>query len=209
LLWALLMSTLACPARAEDAALTPVAKPEQRVTERELRRQLVGTPGTFQHYAAALWLGKGLRFNNPYRLSTPLGDSYESVSATATYVGLMLLASFGKPAGLEHGASLQLDYALDGVRQEVLTPSYVVSHVLDARVRGYGRFGLPIVLEPDLNLGAELGVGAVFQVWAGIGATAELIGSLFYGAATLERSRTAIPIVSLQLGARVDYEVLP
>ena len=169
----------------------------------------MGERATFQHYAAALWLGKGLRFNNPYRLSTPLGDSYESVSASATYLGLMVLASFGEPAGFEHGGSLQLDYALHGIRQEVLTPSYVLSRVLSPRFRGYGRFGLPIVLEPDLNVGAELGLGAVFQLWAGIGITGELIGSLFWGAATLDESRTTIPIVSLQLGARVDYEVLP
>jgi hypothetical protein len=165
--------------------------------------------GIFQHYFAALWLGKGLRFNNPYRLPTPLGDDYESVSASATYVGVGAGATFGAPAGLQHGAALQFDYALDGIRQEVLTPSYVVLHGFSARLLGYARFGTPVVLEPDLNLGLELGAGGVWYVRAGLGICAELIGSMFYGAATLEHSVTYVPMLSLQLGLRADYEVLP
>ena len=43
----------------------------------------------------------------------------------------------------------------------------------------------------------------------GFGASAELVGSLFYGAGTFEREFTAIPIVSLQLGVVADLEVLP
>jgi hypothetical protein len=44
---------------------------------------------------------------------------------------------------------------------------------------------------------------------AGVGATAELIGSLFYGAATQDEAVTLIPIVSLQIGILIDLEVLP
>jgi len=35
------------------------------------------------------------------------------------------------------------------------------------------------------------------------------VGSLYYGAATQDRSVTTIPVLSAQLGLFVDYEVLP
>ena len=34
----------------------------------------------------ALAVGRGVRFNNPYRLEEPLGDTAESVSLAATYL---------------------------------------------------------------------------------------------------------------------------
>jgi len=37
----------------------------------------------------------------------------------------------------------------------------------------------------------------------------ELVGSLYYGAATQDRSVTTIPVLSAQIGLFVDYEVLP
>jgi hypothetical protein len=73
----------------------------------------------------------------------------------------------------------------------------------------FGRAALPIVVEPDANVGFEVGVGGLFRVTAALGISAELVGSLFYGAATLDNSRTAIPILSMQLGAVFEYEVLP
>lgn len=171
--------------------------------------ELAAPRGVYQHYFAAVSLGRGLRLNNPYRLETVLGDDYESLSLTAMYFAASGGVLFGNPRGLQHGGSLQFDVALSGVRQEVLTPSYVAGLRLAPEWLLYGRFGLPIVLEPDLNVGAELGVGAVFHVWAGLGLVAETVGSMFYGAATLDRSVTYVPVVSLQLGVRADYEVLP
>jgi hypothetical protein len=185
------------------------SRAERPLQEHTLRRRYAGGSGTYQHYFTGLALGRGVRFNNPYRLATPLGDSYESLSLSATTVSLTVGATFGTPGELEHGASLALDYALDGIRQEVLTPSYVSTYALVPRWRVYGRAGTPLVLEPDLNVGLELGAGAVYQFLAGLGASVELIGSAFYGAATVERSATFVPLVSLQLGVRADYEVLP
>jgi hypothetical protein len=36
----------------------------------------------------SLAVGRGLRFNNPYRLEKPLGDTAESVSLAATYLDI-------------------------------------------------------------------------------------------------------------------------
>src|SRR6185295_11658619 len=46
---------------------------------------LAAAPTTL-HGLAALSVGRGLRFNNPYRLAQPLGDTPESVSLSATYL---------------------------------------------------------------------------------------------------------------------------
>jgi hypothetical protein len=161
------------------------------------------------HLYGALSLGRGLRFNNPYRLQTELGDDSQSLSLTAPYLDLAVGGLLGSPATLQHGLAINASFAIDGIRQEVVTPAYVTLLPLSSRWQLRGRFGLPIVLEPDASVGVELGVGAVFLVSAGLGFTAEAIGSLFSGAATLEESSTLIPIASLQLGVVVDYEVLP
>ncbi|HEY0466902.1 MAG TPA: hypothetical protein VGC79_22010 [Polyangiaceae bacterium] len=71
------------------------------------------------------------------------------------------------------------------------------------------RSGIPIVLGPDLSGGLEAAVGAAYMISAGLGVQSELIGSLYYGAATRDRSVTTIPVLSAQLGLFVDYEVLP
>lgn len=165
--------------------------------------------GDYWHFYGATSVGRGLRFNNPYRLQTELGDDAQSLSATAPYLDLAVGALFGKPLGLQHGAGLNASFALSGVRQEVLTPAYVAWLALAPRWHARLRAGVPIVMEPDASAGLELGLGAAFLFSAGLGATAEMIGSLYPGAATAEQTQTLIPVLSLQLGILIDYEVLP
>jgi hypothetical protein len=95
------------------------------------------------------------------------------------------------------------------VRQEVLTPSYLLVKRLNQRVLAYGRAGFPIVLEPDAALGLEAGLGGAYFLTANLGIGAELDMSLFYGAATIEESATLIPVLSLSLGVVFDWEQLP
>jgi hypothetical protein len=165
--------------------------------------------GNYYHLYAGTSVGRGLRFNNPYRLQTQLGDDAQSLSLTAPYLELSVGALLGDPAGLQHGAGLHAAFALDGIRQEVLTPCYVSTLRLSPRWQLRGRFGIPLVLEPDASAGLELGLGGVFSLSAGLGIVAELVGSLYPGAATLRETETIIPIASLQLGLLLDYEVLP
>lgn len=161
------------------------------------------------HLFGALAIGRGIRLNNPYRLATPLGDTAESLSLSATYLDLSLGAAIGAADGIAHGGALHLSVATEGVPQEVITPSYVALHRFADGWIAYGRAGIPIVLEPDVNAGFELAAGGAWLLSAGLGVTAELVGSVFYGAATHDESVTIIPIVSLQIGVLVDYEILP
>lgn len=169
-------------------------------------------PGSdaYWHTFASLGIGKGLRFNNPYRLATPIGDTPESLSWTAAYYDIAIGAVRGPALGLSHGAVLHLSIAAQGIPQEVLTPSYVaIDRIGDGRFLLLGRAGIPIVLEPDLTGGVELGAGAAYLITAGLGVQGELAGSLFYGAATQDKSVSTIPVLSAQLGVFIDYEVLP
>jgi hypothetical protein len=166
-------------------------------------------PGPLLHTFASVALGKGLRFNNPYRLATPLGEDAESLSTTAAYLDLAVGAALGPPDALQHGGEVALSIATDGVPQEVLALSYVALLPLGERFLARGRAGVPIVIEPDANLGFELAVGGAFLLTGGFGFTGELVGSLFYGAGTLDKTTTTIPVLSLELGVYFEYEVLP
>jgi hypothetical protein len=175
----------------------------------ERYRTPLGASPDYWHSFGSLALGDGLRFNNPYRLATPLGKSPESLSLTAAYFDLGLGAVRGPPDGLGHGAVVHLSVAAQGIPQEVLSFSYIgLERVGNGRTILFGRFGIPIILQPDLSGGLETAFGAAFMISAGIGVQSELVGSLYYGAGTLDRSVTTIPVVSGELGVFFDYEVL-
>lgn len=164
-------------------------------------------PGYAGLFVTAL-VGDGLRFNNPYRLATPLGSNAESVSRTAAYFDLGLAMTLGAPSGFQHGVAFRTTVAVEGVPQGVLTPSYL----LWRRWRSwaaYARAGMPLVVSPDVTFGLESGLGGVWFARGGLGLTAELVGDVFYGAGTREAATPAYPVLSGQLGLTVAYEVLP
>jgi hypothetical protein len=199
------------PARGADAE-APRGEPEERAAIAPLAVVPARTPRRaegYQHWLGGVYVGKGLRFNNPYRLERVLGDDAESLSLSATYVDVHLGRTFSAPGGWEHGVSLKLSIATDGIRQEVVTPSYLLVRRFTPRVLGYGRAGFPIVLEPDANVGLEAGLGAAYFFTASLGIGAELDFSVFYGAATIERAVTVIPMTSLAIGLFFDWERLP
>lgn len=171
-----------------------VARPESR--------------GTYLRPFATVGSGVGLRFNNPYRLATVLGDNAESLSLTAAYLSLGGGLALGDPRGFQHGPVLRWDFALQGVGQHVLIPAWGVFR-RGALFGGFARLGLPILLTPDRNVGMELAAGGAWYVRAGVGITAEVIGDLFWGVATPDTKRPVYPVLSGQLGVVVEWEQLP
>jgi hypothetical protein len=180
----------------------------EELSRLNLSRGVARTPapplGTYFRTFAELSLGRGLHLNNPYRLG-----SNEAIGLTATYVDFGVGVAFGPPDGLAHGGRVSLLVATDGINQQVVDFSYVALLPLGEHALLRGRAGLPVVLNPDATVGLEMGVGGAWLFTGGIGATAELVGSLFYGAATPERATTTIPVLALQVGAWFDFEVLP
>jgi hypothetical protein len=154
-------------------------------------------------------VGDSLRLNNPYRLEHQLGATGESLSLTPPYVNVSGAFALGDPDGWQHGGSVQWSRALDGLPQHVVTPAYILVYGGARPWLAYARAGFPIVLNPDPNLGGELGVGGVWLLTAGLGLNAEILGDVFYGAATWDKRITTIPMLSLQVGVVIDYEVLP
>jgi hypothetical protein len=164
-------------------------------------------PAAVPHGLAAVSVGRGLRFNNPFRLATPLGDDAESVSLSATYLDLTLGLLSVAVDGFQHGGALSGVFALHGIGQFGLTPSYLAQFAVSPALALHGRLGVPLVVAPDTSLGLETGIGSSFAVAFGLGVTAELVGSVFFGAATEESSVTTIPLLSLQIGLFFEHEV--
>jgi len=195
-------------AHAQDAARDTFEEPGKPVKEGLDREEPFATkPGYTQLFVTAMG-GTGLRFNNPYRLSTPLGKDAESISRTAAYIDIGVAMTLGNPLGFQHGASLRTTGAVEGVGQVVMTPSYFGWRrwrSLAAYVRG----GVPFVLTPDVTWGVEAGVGGAWFFLGGFGLAAEVVGDVFYGAGTIESSAVTYPVLSGQLGLITTYELLP
>ena len=164
--------------------------------------------GPYVHLFGALTAGEALRFNNPYRLSTQLGQTGRSVSLAAPYVDFATAALVGSPTFLHHGVHVHVSTALTGISQSVYTPSYITA-LRRRDFSAYARIGAPIVLGPQTTTGLELGMGGLYYLRSGFALTAELGESVFYGAATREVAATFIPLTYLQAGVAIDFEVLP
>ena len=192
-----------CARAAEDADGNTIVREKPKSEPDPFRTR----PGYVQLFLTTFF-GDGLRFNNPYRLSTPLGSDAQSVSRTAPYIDVGVGATFGNPLGFQHGATLRTSAALSGVGQVVMTPSYLGYRRWSALAL-YGRAGVPVVVTPDATWGLEAGVGATWYFLGGIGVAAEMVGDVFYGAGTRDKATVTYPVLSGQLGFVVAYEVLP
>jgi hypothetical protein len=197
---------LAAPARAEEKD-DEEPKTFDKVPAVYATNPFETKPGYAQIFFTT-YVGDGLRFDNPYRLSTPLGSDAESVSKTAAYVDIGLAMTLGNPLGIQHGFALRTSGAIEGVGQIVMTPSYLAWRRWRA-LAVHGRAGVPLVLTPDVTWGFEVAGGATWFFLGGIGLSAELVGDLFYGAGTRETHAVTYPVLSGQLGFVAAYEVLP
>jgi hypothetical protein len=188
-------------ARAAEPADAPASPPAKR------EEPAANKSGYLQLFATAMG-GTGLRFDNPYRLPTPLGSDAQSVSRTAAYLDLGFATTFGNPLGLQHGISLRSSTAVEGVGQEVLTPAYFAWRRW-GRLAAYGRAGVPILLTPSVTWGLEAAGGGAFFFLGGLGVVGEIVGDVIYGEGTRDRAVSTYPILSAQLGLIATYEVLP
>ena len=198
---------LAAGAAAEPPEVDFDAEMNER--EEKILSRLESEPGAFGHLMINASFGRALRFNNPFRLDTQLGHTERSVSLTAPYHEMGVAVAFGSPDGLRHGATLRMTFALEGIAQQIFGFGYFASYRPADRWLIYGRLGLGVLTEPDSNVGGQLGLGVVFALTGAVGLDLQLVGDLYYGAATYHADPTVIPIVGAQGGVVVDWEVLP
>jgi hypothetical protein len=193
----------------EGAAGRGAIERSETLTVGEAYKRFSEPPTGYYRMVGSIAVGRGLRFNNPYRLQSQLGAEAESLSLTAMYIDLGAAVAFGEPNGIQHGGALHLSAALSGVSQQVLIPSYFAAYRGPHRVMGYARFGPAILLSPDPGAGFELSAASGFFLTSKIAVYAELVGNIFYGAGTTEVRYGVYPILSGQLGILIDHEVLP
>ena len=91
---------------------------------------------------------------------------------------------------------------VDGFYQWTLMPSYVARLWFDDWVQLTGRVGVGATLSELSNFGFEVGVGAIVKFVAGVGLYAE---ASFMGVVANDFH----PIIGLEGGLVVDYEVMP
>jgi hypothetical protein len=205
---ALLVAAAPAPASAEESV--QASPSEARSAERaRLASRLEAEPGATIRVFASAATGFGLRFNNPYRLESQVGADAASLSLTAPYLDFAASVVGGPAYGLQHGGGLHIGTSVSGVMQPYLTPSYVLAYRADLPLLVYGRLATPLLLSPDVNIGAEIAGSLSYFFNGGLGLTSEIAFDLFYGAATLEAQYSVIPILSFQLGVIADYELLP
>ncbi len=165
--------------------------------------------GAHLHAVATAAMGQAVRFNNPYRLERQLGATPESLSLAAPYADLGALLTHGRLSGFEHGGSLRVAFALSGITQSVVVPSYVLLRRWTPALEAWARVGAPYVTGPNPNVGGELSLGGAYLFTGALGVTLEAGVSGFYGAATREVSATFVPLAWVQAGVALDWEVLP
>jgi hypothetical protein len=204
---ALVALLAAAPARAQEPVPGAVAGPDTPDPATDLRafgRSIEMDKRIF----GSLEFGRGLRFNNPYRLATELGGDARSLSLTSPYADLGLGVAFGPPDGLQHGGALHASFAMAGVAQAVLTPTYLVAYRGPHAFLTYGRIGPSFIVTPDPTVGGEVGGGFAWFVTGKIAIAGELVFDLYYGAGTHDVAVATYPILSGQLGLLFDQEIL-
>ena len=162
-----------------------------------------------KHLLGSLEFGRGLRFNNPYRLATELGASASSLSSTAAYADLGIGITFGSADGLQHGGAVHASFAMTGVPQATITPGYMIAYRGPRAFMGYGRLGPSFVLTPDPTIGGEVAAGFAWFVTGKVAIAGELVFDIYYGAGTHHVGIATYPVLSGQLGLLFDQEFLP
>lgn len=200
------------PPRAEPAAAPRAAAPEPAKPPPTAQDPVGRTACSGICYLRSqvdAGMGKGVRFNNPFRLQTQLGSNAESLSLSAAYLDLRGVVLFGDPFGWHYGAAASVALAVQGVPQQVVTPAFTTGLPLSEAFWLNGFLGCPLVLGPDFNAGVELGVEVSYWPRAGWGLYTGLAWDQFWGAATDESTAASIPMLAVQAGLSLQYELLP
>ena len=156
----------------------------------------------------ALLFGRGIRLNNPYRLSTELGSTPESLSLTSTYIDLGVAVLTGRPDGFQYGASVHASKSIEGVSEFALAPSFSATLRSAQRLQTWGRIGPAFAMTPSTSSGVELALGSSYFVTSSMALLGECVGDVFFGAGTRERRTAVYPVMSAQLGILFDVEWL-
>lgn len=194
-------------------AVAPAIGHGQRVAALpSVSQQAPGGPATvsrgpgFPRWLAMASLGLPVRLSR----NVDLGQEWLAPWYVDGLVGYL----FGAAGPYQHGPALGASLGLsdDGgfyepvsaFSQGVITPSYVLARQVTQELMVSGHVGLPVAISGKASVGAELAAAGGYRIFAGFGAFVELGGAMFVGVAGAVH-----PLVSVETGLFIDYEVLP
>jgi hypothetical protein len=153
-------------------------------------------------------LGAGI----PLRLTTD--DDYGQDTFAPAYSDLLAGYVFAGQGTFRHGLGLgmSLNLSRDGgysepvysAEQLAVMPAYLLYAAMGRDVFGMAHLGVPFVVTADRTFGVEVAAAAGYRLLAGLGLFAELALGAFVGSGS-----TLNPVVALEAGLFLDYEVLP
>lgn len=159
-----------------------------------------------ERYVGMLSSGAGLRLAR----NRDFGQS----ALTPAYLDALGGYVFAGGGALRSGAALgaSVAYTDDGgytepviaLEQLVLMPAYLLRYEPSTDLTLLAHAGVPIVVAGGPSCGLEVAGALGYRFLAGFGAFAELGFDTFLGTAT-----SVHPLLTLELGVFVDYEVLP
>jgi hypothetical protein len=148
----------------------------------------------------------------PLRLTK--NEDYGQDTLAPAFSDLLLGYVFAARSGLRHGVGVGVSFNItdDGGyaepvyagEQVALMPAYLLYADLGSDLFGLGHAGVPIVVTGGTTAGAELGAAVGYRLLAGAGIFAELSAVVFGGTGA-----SLNPMVGLEAGLFLDYEVLP
>lgn len=168
--------------------------------------ELAVGPTNMPRLLATASLGLPVRLRRDRRLGqSRLAPAY--LDAFASFL-------FPNEGGWQHGVGLTASLGLtqdggyfepvDALSQILIAPTYVLLTNLNADWLAFGHAAIPIAVAGGKTLGVDVGASLAYRMLAGVGIFAEISGVMFVG---LEHR--LYPMVAAEIGAFVDYEVLP
>lgn len=158
-----------------------------------------------ERYLGALSSGAGLRLaRNVDFGQSVLVPAYIDVLAGYVLPGGALRSGFGLGASIAYTDDGGYTEPVIALEQLVLMPAYLLRYELDLDWTVLAHAGVPIVVAGGPSFGLEVAGALGYRFLAGFGGFAELGFDTFIGT-----SKTFHPLVTLELGVFVDYEVLP
>ncbi len=135
-------------------------------------------------------------------------------SFAPSYVDVLGGAIFPGSGTWRHGAGLNVsvnvtgdgtfEEGFDGFRQWTLAPTYIAYLRFSNDILVLGKASVAFTVNPDVTVGAELAGAFNYLLFAGLGLYGELGFSLYGGG-----GGSVHPLLSLEAGVTIDYEVLP
>lgn len=199
-----------------DAVLDEELPPSER-SEPLSTASSPSAPPSFSPWKGYFGFGSGLALHlNPR-------EGFQQNTLAPAYLSLRGGGVVPGQGRLRHGVQLGVSTNLSregaypsgtlALRQWVIVPSYVLRLGLDESPLpawiATARLGLPVVVSPDLTIGAELALGAQYFVRSGFGIFAEVIYDVFVGGRERDDSRSTHHLLTIEVGLQFELEVLP